>query len=338
MRVFISLDMEGTSGLERLEEIFRGLPGYDTFRQIMAGDANAMIRGAVDAGADDIVASDSHGYMSNMRAEDLVPGVRLKSGLVARQWCQMKGFDEQYDVALLGCCHAKAGTSDAIISHTWIPGFREVRVNGTAVTEAVLNAYLAGAMGVPVAFLSGCDRTIEQSRSVLGDIEYAQVKKSTGYYSGEHLPLAKSRPLLRDKAKRAVERARELPLVTCELPVTFEVDMSADPIGDPPLGARAEDNGRYIDRHYEGGPLSDVELVLATHPEVTSPKTGTISFTFDNYPKAYSLLHAVLNEIYERDIENLIDVCAEPDKYERPDLKELIGKESLNARELWATA
>ena len=33
MRLFLSVDMEGTTGLERLEEIFRGLPGYDTFRQ-----------------------------------------------------------------------------------------------------------------------------------------------------------------------------------------------------------------------------------------------------------------------------------------------------------------
>jgi hypothetical protein len=41
--------MEGTSGLERLEEIFRGLPGVDRFRKLMAGDANAVIRGAIDA-------------------------------------------------------------------------------------------------------------------------------------------------------------------------------------------------------------------------------------------------------------------------------------------------
>lgn len=50
-RVFISVDMEGTTGLERLEEIFRGLPGYDYFRQLMAGDTNAAIKGAMEAGA-----------------------------------------------------------------------------------------------------------------------------------------------------------------------------------------------------------------------------------------------------------------------------------------------
>ncbi len=44
MKVFISADMEGTSVLERLEEIFRGLPGYDRFRQLMAGDVNAVVQ------------------------------------------------------------------------------------------------------------------------------------------------------------------------------------------------------------------------------------------------------------------------------------------------------
>ena len=51
MKLFISVDMEGTTGLERLEEIFRGLPGFDKFRQIMAGDCNAVIQGAIDGGA-----------------------------------------------------------------------------------------------------------------------------------------------------------------------------------------------------------------------------------------------------------------------------------------------
>ena len=63
MRLFLSVDMEGTTGLERLEEIFRGLPGYDTFRQLMAGDANAVIRGAIEGGATEIVVSNSHGYI-----------------------------------------------------------------------------------------------------------------------------------------------------------------------------------------------------------------------------------------------------------------------------------
>ena len=118
MKVFISVDMEGTSGLERLEEIFRGLPGFDRFRRLMAGDANAVVQGAIEGGADEIVVSDSHGYMCNINPDDLVPGVRLKRGQLRRRWCQMKGFESDFDAVLLVGFHAKAGNADAIRSPT----------------------------------------------------------------------------------------------------------------------------------------------------------------------------------------------------------------------------
>ena len=135
MRLFLSVDMEGTTGLERLEEIFRGLPGYDTFRRLMAGDTNAVIRGAIEGGATEIVVSDSHGYMCNIYPNDLTPGVLLKRGLLNRQWCQMKTFDASFDAVIMIGYHAKAGSSDAILAHTWITGFRDVRVNGLSVPE-----------------------------------------------------------------------------------------------------------------------------------------------------------------------------------------------------------
>jgi D-amino peptidase len=326
MRIFISVDMEGTSGLERLEEIFRGLPGFDRFRQLMAGDANAVIQGAIDGGAQEIVISDSHGYMCNLYPDDLVPGVQLKRGM-RRRWCQMKTLDVgRFDAALLIGYHAKAGTTEAILAHTWITGFRDVRVNGQSVPEPSLNTWLAGAFGIPVVMLSGDDYVIDQSRPVLGDdVEYAQIKRSTGFFSGEHLPLEESRRLLRETSARAVSTTAKRTPVRCELPVTVEVDLSADPVSDSALGARPDDNQRWIDQAWEGERLSDVDLILATHPQVTSPKRGTIAFTCDHYPTAYSTLHSVLLEIYERDIENLIDKVAKPDEYARPELGDIVG-------------
>lgn len=329
MRVFVSVDMEGTSGLERLEEIFRGLPGYERFRQLMAGDANAVVAGAIDGGADEIVVSDAHGYMCNINPDDLRSGVQLKRGQLRRTYCQMKTFDSAYDCALLVGYHAKAGNADAILSHTWITSFRDVRVNGQSVPETSLNAYLAGAFGVPLVMVSGDDQVILESQPVIGDVHYAQVKTSTGFSSGNHLPLAESRQLLRTTARAAVAGARKIKPVRCELPVTIEVDLSGDPINDPSLGARHDDNERYIDERWSGGPLSDVDLVLATHPGTTSPKPGTIAFTSNDYPTAYCTLKSILAEVYERDIENLVDVVAEPEQYARPDLDDIVGGHSV---------
>lgn len=336
MKLFISVDMEGTSGLERLEEIFRGLPGFDRFRRLMAGDANAVIQGAIEGGADEIVVSDSHGYMCNINPDDLIPGVRLKRGQLRRRWCQMKGFEDDYDAVLLVGYHAKAGNADAILSHTWITSFLDVRVNGQSVPEPSLNTWLAGAFGVPVVMLSGDDHVIREARPVMGDIHYAQVKTSTGYFSGEHLPLEESRRLLRETARHAVADARGFKPVTVDLPVTIEVDLSQDPVEATPLGARPDDNQRFVDVAWGDQPLSDVDLVLATHSNVTSPKPGTVAFTCEDFPTAYATLHSILGEVYERDIENLIDVVAEPHAYERPNLDEIIGDHPATERDTGA--
>lgn len=326
MRVFISVDMEGTSGLERLEEIFRGLPGFDRGRRLMAGDANAVVQGAIDGGADEILVSDSHGYMCNIHPDHLMPGIQLRRGQLRRQWCQMKCFDGAFDAVLLVGYHAKAGTTEAILAHTWITSFLDVRVNGASVPEPSLNAYLAGAFGVPVTMLSGDDFVIAQSRPVLGDdVHYAQLKRSTGFFSGEHLPLEESRRLLRETARKAVSDARGFAPVRSELPVTIELDLSADPLHEPPLGARPDDNRRYIDRAWGDEPLSDVDLILATHPQASSPTRGTVAFTCADYPTAYATLHSMLGEVYERDIENMVDTVAEPEGYDRPDLDAIVG-------------
>ncbi|MEX1082250.1 MAG: M55 family metallopeptidase [Halofilum sp. (in: g-proteobacteria)] len=328
MRVFISVDMEGTTGLERLEEIFRGLPGFDTFRQLMAGDANAVIQGAIEGGATEIVVSDSHGYMCNIHPDDLIAkNVQLRRGQLRRGWCQMKGFDHSFDAFLMIGFHAKAGTTDAILSHTWITGFRDVRINGHSVPEPSLNALLAGSFGVPTVMLSGDDRVIGEASPVLGDDPiYTQLKKSLGFSKGDHLPIDQSRKLLRENARKAVQNAPKVKPVTCELPVTIEVDLSADARNDPALAARVDDNVRFVDGPWRGDlALSDFEHVMRNHPDVTSPKDGTVAITAGGYPEAYRKLHAILGEIYERDIENLIDIAADPTGYERSDLENIVG-------------
>jgi D-amino peptidase len=328
MKLFVAVDMEGTTGLERLEEIFRGLPGFDTFRQLMAGDANAVVQGAIAGGATEIVVSDSHGYMCNIHPDDLVPGVQLRRGQLKRTWCQAKGLDGTYDAVMMIGFHAKAGSADAILAHTWITGFRDVRVNGVSVPEPSLNGLLAGAFGVPVIMLSGDDWVVKEASPILGDIHYAEVKKSLGFFKGDHLSIDRSRALLRETAAKAVASASKIAPVTCELPVTVEVDLSFDVRRDPALGARLDDNVRFVDGPYSGDlALSDFEHVMRNHPDVTSPRDGTVAFTAGDYPTAYMKLHSILGDIYERDIENLIDIVAQPTDYARPDLENIVGRD-----------
>jgi D-amino peptidase len=328
MKIFLAVDMEGTTGLERLEEIFRGLPGFDLFRQVMAGDANAVIQGAIEGGATEIVVSDSHGYMCNIHPDDILPGVQLRRGLVQRSWCQAKGLDTDFDAVIMIGFHAKSGTANGILSHTWITGFRDVRVNGDSVPEPSLNGLLAGDMGVPVIMLSGDDIVALEASPILGDIEYVQTKKSVGFFKGDHLPIDKSRKVLREAAKKAVKAAKSRKPAILKGPVTIEVDVSADAIDDAALGQRAHDNISYIDGGYDGpNVLSDFEHIMRNNPDLTSPKDGTVAIETSNFGDAYKKLHKVLGDIYERDLENLIDIVADVDGYDRPDLDNILGSD-----------
>lgn len=322
MKVFLSVDMEGSTGLERTEELFRGMPGFAIFRQVMAGDANAVIQGAIEAGADEIVVSDSHAYMCNMRPDDLVPGVTLRRGQLQREWCQMKGFDASFDAVIQIGYHAKAGSS-ALLSHTWVGGFKDVRVNGQSVPETSLNGYLAAAFGVPVVMVAGDDQAIAEGQPVIGDIHYAQVKTSLAVNRAKHLPIDQSRTLLRNTARAAIRDAGKIAPLKLDLPVTIELDLSPDP------PKRPADNFTYTDPPLYGiaGALSDVELVLRTHPHVTSPRRGTVSFTKGDYLGAYRTLYSILGLIYERDLENLLDAKNYENGYQRADLDEILYRD-----------
>jgi D-amino peptidase len=326
MRIFISVDMEGISGVEKVEEIFRGMPAYHTFRQIMAGDVNAAVQGAFEGGATDVVVADSHGYMCNLRPKDLHRRVTLKSGM-KRTLCQFKGFSVRFDAAFFIGYHSKAGTENGILSHTWIPAFQDVRVNGLSVGEYGLNGFLVSSFGVPIILLTGDDKTVEQARPLLGDIEYVVVKKSLGYFEGDHLPLAESHARIREGARRAVQKAaqQKTPILKVSLPVTFELDLCGEK--NSLVTEMTQENLRFVDDDVSQ-PLSDVDLV-AQYEKVGYCGPETVTFTCNRYLDAYNTLFTIMMNFYERDIEWLLEEVAKPEEYRR-DLRQLIAGSPLN--------
>ena len=66
LKVFISVDMEGISGVVNWEYVSRDGKDYDMFRSIMTKETNAAIKGALAAGATDIQVRDSHGSARNI--------------------------------------------------------------------------------------------------------------------------------------------------------------------------------------------------------------------------------------------------------------------------------
>jgi len=181
LKVFISVDMEGISGVVNWEDVSRDGKDYNLFRAIMTEETNAAIMGAVAAGATKIIVRDSHGS-----ARNILPDKLDKRALLIRDWTgepegMMDGIDDSYDAVLFIGYHAKAGTPDATLDHTNSSSkINDAALNGISLPEAGWNALIAGYHDVPVVFVAGDQAICTQVEELFGTVETVAVKKGMG--------------------------------------------------------------------------------------------------------------------------------------------------------------
>jgi D-amino peptidase len=180
LKVFISVDMEGVTGVVNVDDARRSGKDYDYFRQTMTREANAAIEGALAAGATEIIVRDSHGSALN-----LLPEMLHRSAKLIRDWSDgpmsmMEGIDASYDAAIYVGYHAKAGTPNGVLDHTSSGDVMDVSVNGVSMPETGYNALMAGYYDVPVVFVAGDKAVCDQARALLGTVETVAVKEGIG--------------------------------------------------------------------------------------------------------------------------------------------------------------
>jgi len=162
LKIFISVDIEGISGVVHGDMMMPSEREYERGRRLMVNDANAAIEGAISAGADYVLVTDGHGPMRNLKIEDLHSGAHLVSGTGdAKDYCQLEGADsEKFDAAIFVGYHAMAQTYQAIHPHT-IAGIAvyELRINGRPHGETGLNAAVLASLGIPTVMLTGDETT-----------------------------------------------------------------------------------------------------------------------------------------------------------------------------------
>ncbi|MEA2518010.1 MAG: D-amino peptidase [Chloroflexota bacterium] len=231
MRVWISVDMEGIAGVSHPGPTGRKDREYPAAADLMVGEANAAIEGALAGGATDILVNDSHGGMYNLRPIDVHPAARVLQGQKA--WSMVAGADRlpdgapAWDVALFVGYHARAGHPTGTIAHTYSGAPTETRLNGRPTGEYGLNAVVLGAWGVPVGLVAGDDALAAEVAGWLPWAERVIVKQGDGTSAAASVHPERARDLVRDGAQRAVERAAragELRILEVERPVTIEID------------------------------------------------------------------------------------------------------------------
>lgn len=202
MNVYMSVDMEGITGLVDHTHVDSSKHNYDRGRIIMTEEANTVISAAFESGCAEVLVNDSHSQMNNLLIEKLHPETKLISG-GAKPYSMVQGLDETFDGAFFVGYHARASTK-GVMSHSMIFGVRNMYIDDVAVGELGFNAYVAGFYGVPVLMVAGDDQAALEAEALIPNVTTAVVKETISRSVAKSLTPQKSAQLLKEKTEEAI--------------------------------------------------------------------------------------------------------------------------------------
>jgi D-amino peptidase len=225
MKLFLSVDMEGISGIVDTSYINpdSGM-NYARGRQFMTEDANAVIEAALEWGATEIVVADSHNTMNNILWESLHPEAKLLAGS-PRDYSMMQGLDQSFDAAFFIGYHTRQGVP-GVLSHTMSGVVRNMYINGQVVGEFGFNAVYAGMYGVPVCLVSGDDLIAKEAKQLIPEISTAIVKTAVSRTSALCLSRDEATAELKRQTKRALSRVAQVKPVEFAQPLDLSIEFS----------------------------------------------------------------------------------------------------------------
>ncbi len=182
VRILISADMEGATGVTCTADVTPGTEQWQRFRRLLTADVNACVTGLLAAGATDILVNEAHSSQRNLLIEDLDPRAALLTGR-HKPLSMMQGIDSGVDGVVLLGYHAAAG-AEGVLAHTYLENsITGVWLDSVPASEGRLNAALATEHGVPVLLVTGDDRTCADAAQYAPDALHAVVKDCVSRYA-----------------------------------------------------------------------------------------------------------------------------------------------------------
>jgi D-amino peptidase len=223
MKLFLSTDFEGTSGIVAWEQIIEGNPEYEQGRRLLTDEVNAVVTGAAEGGASEFVVNDSHHYMRNLHPQDLAGNATLITGR-HKPLYMMEGLDASFAGICFVSYHGSIGAEHAVLSHTYNPGaIWEVRINGEVVGESGINALVAAHYSVPIIFVSGDAVTAQEAQGIAPNAEKVVVKQSLGRFAASNLHPKVACEMLKEGATRAVRNIHMMQPPQFKQPVSLDI-------------------------------------------------------------------------------------------------------------------
>jgi D-amino peptidase len=217
VRIYISVDMEGITGLVDADDVQPGGRDYERGRLMMAEDVNAAVRGAVAAGATDITVNDAHGPMRNILPESLHPAARLIRGK-PKQMLMLEGLTPEHDAVICVGYHSRAGAL-GVLSHSFMGHeIEDMWLDSRPVGEIGLAHATAAAIGVPVTVLTGDDCACTEMTEWDASVTTVAVKYARDRFAADLRPA--------EEARAAIENAVAVSLSTVPKVAEVAADLS----------------------------------------------------------------------------------------------------------------
>jgi D-amino peptidase len=226
MKVYISADMEGISGVVSRTQIKPFDDDYKRARVLLTNEVNAAIEGALKAGAKGITVNDGHGNgtMTNILIESLNTNAQLISG-GPRKLGMMEGIDSTFDAAIFIGYPSRMNTPGVLSTSFDSSVISNINLNGKDAGEFYMNALAAGYYNVPVVFVSGDNILANEARNESGKIKTTIVKIAHGRYAAKCISPTIVQGMIKEKVEEALRSVGVIKSVKVsgkiELKVTF---------------------------------------------------------------------------------------------------------------------
>lgn len=262
MRIYISADIEGVTGVSAWQETHKGNEDYTRYREQMTKEVAAACQGAIDAGADYIIVKDAHEDGKNLIHAMLPKEVKIISGWSNHPYNMVEGLDKSFDGVMFIGYHSGGSSNGTPLAHTLsIDSIRNIYINGKKADEFLIYAYAAHMIGVPVIAVSGDGELIRRVRGFDSHIKTVAVQEGFGgAIVSIHPDSAAAR--IQKAAKRAVESIENFttnPLDSYELKVEFNKHQDAYKYSFYP---NVEQIGEYTIKYQSNNYLDVLTLLM----------------------------------------------------------------------------
>lgn len=223
MKLYLSADIEGIAGATHWDEAHPEKPDYVDLRDRMTDHVAAACDGAVAAGATEILIKDAHAFGRNLLLDRLPECARVVRGWSGHPFLMVQEIDETFDALAMVGYHARAGSGGNPLAHTLSSSrIARLSINGEAVSEFLLHAWVGTMLDVPTVFVSGDEALCEEVRHHNASIHACPVLRGVGASTVSlHPDVAAAR------IREGMQAALEDDVASCclTLPKRFELEI-----------------------------------------------------------------------------------------------------------------